>query len=93
MLDVAVMVVDLDCCDRHGSGSATGWYRPEQVCPAPTLQGGAAAEPFAVVGPCAFVFMLLHDGLLLLRARGACLEDRRTQPFIPGDRLFLFTPM
>ncbi|MDX8441036.1 hypothetical protein [Mesorhizobium australafricanum] len=87
------MTVDLDGCDRHGSEPATRRYRPEQMRPAPTLQRPTAADAFAFFGPCAFIFLPLHDGLLLLRTNGACPEDQRTEPFIPGDRLLLFTPM
>ncbi|MDX8455401.1 hypothetical protein RFM98_21950 [Mesorhizobium sp. VK9D] len=93
MLDVAVMTVDLDGCDRHGSEPATGRYRPERMRPAPTLQRTTAADTFAFFGPRAFIFLPLHDGLLLLRTNGARPEDQRTEPFIPGGRLFSFTPM
>jgi hypothetical protein len=74
-------------------GLAAGRYRPEQIRPAPMRQGTAAADAFAVTGPCALVVVPLHDGLLLLRTGGACLGDQRTQPFIPGARPFSFTPM
>ncbi|TIV23177.1 MAG: hypothetical protein E5V90_33035 [Mesorhizobium sp.] len=87
------MVVDLDGCDRHRSGPAAGRHRPKQMRPAPALQGTAAVDAFAASGPCAFVFMPLHDGLLLLRKRGACLGDRRAGPFIPGRSAFSFTLM
>ncbi|TIR23124.1 MAG: hypothetical protein E5X34_13635 [Mesorhizobium sp.] len=88
---LVVMAVDLDGCDRHGLGPAAGRYRPEQMRPAPALQGTAAVDAFAASGPCAFVFMPLHDGLLPLRTKSACLGDRRTGPFIPGKSAFSFT--
>ncbi|CDX48986.1 hypothetical protein MPL3365_10154 [Mesorhizobium plurifarium] len=88
---LAVMVVDLDGCDRHGSGPAAGRYRPKQVRPAPALQRPAPAEAFAPFSPCVFVFVPLHDGLLLLRTNGACPGDRRTGSFIPGRSAFSFT--
>ncbi|CDX34541.1 hypothetical protein MPLSOD_20149 [Mesorhizobium sp. SOD10] len=71
---LAVMVVDLDGCDRHGSGPAAGWYRPEQVRPTAALQGTTAAEASALFGACVFVFLPLHDGLLLLRTKAHALE-------------------
>src|SRR5882757_9017446 len=62
---LAVMIVNLDGCDRHGSGSAAGWYGPEQMRPAHALQRTAAADAFARFGRSPFVFIPLHVGLLL----------------------------
>jgi hypothetical protein len=85
---LAIMVVHLDGCDRHGSGPAAGRYRPEQMRPTATLQGTTAAEAFALFSACVFVFVPLHNGLLLLRTKAHTLETGGPGRLFPTGRPF-----